>query len=989
MRQGRYVHSPPAVRRRRIVTVSAAATPGSRLAVDARRRGGGARHLHAIGPPDRVTIGPEAMLLERALELEVLHTAVTRLAGGAGGIVVLAAPAGLGKTALLEHAVLEAAEAGCRVRRAAPGPLERHFGFGVVRALLEGPLRDASDEQRARLLEGAAAPAGALLLDGAVPSADATMAIAHSVLWLCSALADDAPLVLVVDDAHWADRASLEVLAYLARRIGELPLLIAVGARADDPDAAADLLSLIGGAPAATVLHPLPLSRRGAARLIRRAAPSAPFDVCRDCHRAAAGNPWLLGELGRQIADHGPSAVDASEGEPPPMSAIARTVVRGRLAELSARDRAVVEALAVIGEGSPRQVVAAVAGVTLDELGAARDGLLAAGLLAAGGTRLAHHLIASAIGDDLPRGRREHLHRETARALMAAGADADAVASHLLRCGPGADPEVSALLRRAAADAARHGAPHTAAAYLERALAERAPGDDRGRLLAELATVAFDAGLPDSRERLREALAEAHDRDSRLDVLTRLAALNVVDLDEPGLSALFEQELAAETDPRVRLAIEAAALDTLITIPSRHEERARRVAAIEVDAIADPTLRRTILAHRAWVGTERGWPDAAACAALAREALDGDELLHDAGRRAAYHLGTRALVMADHADEAHAAIARLRDHADQRGSLRLRAAAAWYAADLALRRGRVAEAEDEARTALCLVDDDVSVLTGGAASVLVHALAERGAFDEARELLRERGLDGSMTGMPWESALIYARARLWLAEGDYERALAEATVSGAQREERGRPNPTWTPWRSTAALALAHLGRRAEAAAMADAELGAAERFGAPVPIVAALHARAVAEPDDAARVALCERALEVAAGTPALLESVRARLELGSTLAYMGRRIEARDALRPALADADAVGATLLAQRARRELVATGLRPRQAALEGAAALTPRQRQVCELAAAGKGNRQIAQALFLSIKTVETHLAAGYRKLGVGTRADLAGQLAQ
>jgi DNA-binding CsgD family transcriptional regulator len=176
---------------------------------------------------------------------------------------------------------------------------------------------------------------------------------------------------------------------------------------------------------------------------------------------------------------------------------------------------------------------------------------------------------------------------------------------------------------------------------------------------------------------------------------------------------------------------------------------------------------------------------------------------------------------------------------------------------------------------------------------------------------------------------------------------------------------------------------------MADAELGAAERFGAPVPIVAALHARAVAESDDAARVALCERALEVAAGTPALLESVRARLELGSTLAYMGRRIEARDALRPALADADAVGATLLAQRARRELVATGLRPRQAALEGAAALTPRQRQVCELAAAGKGNRQIAQALFLSIKTVETHLAAGYRKLGVGTRADLAAQLAQ
>src|SRR4051794_15610021 len=107
-----------------------------------------------------------------------------------------------------------------------------------------------------------------------------------------------------------------------------------------------------------------------------------------------------------------------------------------------------------------------------------------------------------------------------------------------------------------------------------------------------------------------------------------------------------------------------------------------------------------------------------------------------------------------------------------------------------------------------------------------------------------------------------------------------------------------------------------------------------------------------------------------------------------MGRRADARDALRPALADADAAGAVPLAQRARRELVATGLRPRQAALEGAAALTPRQRQICELAAVGKGNRAIAPELFLSVKTVETHLAAGFRKLGVNTRTELKAELA-
>ena len=108
---------------------------------------------------------------------------------------------------------------------------------------------------------------------------------------------------------------------------------------------------------------------------------------------------------------------------------------------------------------------------------------------------------------------------------------------------------------------------------------------------------------------------------------------------------------------------------------------------------------------------------------------------------------------------------------------------------------------------------------------------------------------------------------------------------------------------------------------------------------------------------------------------------------ARIGRRIHAPDALRPALADADRAGVWLLARRARRELVATGLRPRRSALEGPAALTPRQRQICELAAAGGTNGAIAAQLFLSVKTVETHLAAAYRKLGVTSRRELAPNL--
>ena len=316
------------------------------------------------GRQDRVTIGPEAMLIERALELDVLGNAVTRLAGGEGGIVVLAAPAGLGKTALLEHAAQEATAAGCRVRRAAPGPLERHFGFGVVRALLEGPLRDASDE-RAR----AAARRGGR--PGRRPAARRRRARAPTPPWpsptACCGCARPWPTTR--RSCSWSTTRtgptapSLEVLAYLARRIGELPLLIAVGARADDPDAAVgpaqpDRRRPRGDGAAPPAAEP---SRRGAAHpprgAVTRRSRSAATAIAR---RPATRGCWA------SSAARSPTTARAQstppKASPRRMSAIARTVVRGRLAELSARDRAVVEALAVIGEGAPRQVVAAVAG---------------------------------------------------------------------------------------------------------------------------------------------------------------------------------------------------------------------------------------------------------------------------------------------------------------------------------------------------------------------------------------------------------------------------------------------------------------------------------------------------------------------------------------------------------------------------------------------------------------------------------------------------
>jgi DNA-binding CsgD family transcriptional regulator len=926
----------------------------------------------------------DADLIERDGELDTLAVALARLADRVGGVITIKASAGLGKTTLVERAAAGATGAGYRVRSAAPGPQERHFAYGVMRTLLEAPLHDADESERARLLDGAAAQAGDLLLGGTAPGPDATTSIAHSMLWLCAGLTDGtAPMVLIVDDGHWADRPSLEVISYVARRLSDVPVLIVLAFRPDVPEAASDLLTLIGDGRFAQSLTPRPLTAAGSAELMRRSAPAAPIDVCRRCHDAAHGNPWLVGELGHQVASHGPDSLSFPIGSRPPVRGLARDVISRRLAALSPGDRAVSAALAVLGERQPPHVVAAVAGMSLDDLAAARDALGSAGLLRRDAQGLAHALIAAAILENLPRAESERLHREAAHTLLSDGARSDIVAGHLLQCPPHGDRVAATVLQDAAVDASRRGAPHAAVAYLQRALEERAPGDDRGQLLAALAVATFDAGLPGARDRLREALAQVDDHASRVELLTRLATWYVLDAGDDELSALLAREVAADHGPDTRLALEVAALEMLIMVPDRHPERAARLAALADDDGADPILERAVLAHRAWLATELGTPDAAICAAFARRALDGDLLLVEAGIRAGFHCCVRALIFTDNFAQAGAAVSAMRQDHGVRGSLRLQAGAAWYAAELAQRTGRVADAENEARLALDLTPDDVNLFTGGAIEILVWALAERGAFAEAHALLAEHGLADSLGGQIWEIGILHSRAVLALAEGDFPRAHDQAVHAGRLRLAQGRPNPAWTPWRATASLALAHQGRQSEAAALAAEELLLAERFGAPTVILTAVHAAAVAEPDDARRLELCETALARIDAPCSVLGLSRMRLELGHALTRLGRRVPARGPLQQALADADRTGATLLAEAARRELVATGLRPRRTQTEGLASLTPRQRQVCELAACGTTNRAIAQHLFLSVKTVETHLAAAYEKLGVETREAL------
>jgi DNA-binding CsgD family transcriptional regulator len=229
---------------------------------------------------------------------------------------------------------------------------------------------------------------------------------------------------------------------------------------------------------------------------------------------------------------------------------------------------------------------------------------------------------------------------------------------------------------------------------------------------------------------------------------------------------------------------------------------------------------------------------------------------------------------------------------------------------------------------------------------------------------------------------------LTAAAGNHEAAVEELLSCDLGHPAFGGENPAILAWRSAAALSLAQLGRHDHARALAADDLRRAQSFGAPRAIGVALRAQALVGPPTQRAEGL-EAAIEMLAPSPARLEHARALLDFGATMRAAGFRSAAREPLLEALELASRCGARRLERGARAELGAIGVRPRTSDRMGLNSLTPSERRVVELAAAGDTNRGIAQTLFVTEKTVETHLGRAFRKLDVTSRHQLADVLAR
>jgi DNA-binding CsgD family transcriptional regulator len=932
-----------------------------------------------------MSLGGSPPLLDRTPELSAIDAALSSAVLGKGSTLLVEGVAGIGKTRLLLEARKRAADARMTVLSARAAEFEGGYAWGVVRQLFD-PLLRADGGQ---LLRGdAAALAGPVLSHGSSPGMEDAFSVLHGLYWLTVDVTQRAPLLLAVDDLHWADQPSLNFISHLVRRLDGLPLLLVLTVReprsatVQERVATASLAAETG----VTVLRPSALGAMACAKLVRARLGADPAPAfLQACREATGGNPLLVNALLAGLAAEG---VRGCADEVPRLLRLAPDTVSRcvllQLARMPPPALAAARAVAVLGTAATTGRAARLAGLDEDVCAEAVGALMAEQLVEGDrALRFVHPLVRSAVYQELAPPLRQRWHQRAARMLDGEGARAEEVAIHLLAAGTSGDDWVVDRLRKAAEDACHRGAADVATLCLERALAEPPGPGIRGQVLLELGRVKTMQAPASAVGYLTEALQLARDKSARATIALALAAALAICgrfAEAVGtLEAAIGESGSENSD--LMTSLQAALLNAArwdlatrpVTRPLLDGIRARAAAGEELD----PQLHANLAIELAAAGQDREravWH--------AREALGATPQLMSVPSAALPETIT-VLLFADLAREARRWAQTWLQLAQQRGWPLSAAVAGTVTALIALYGGQVSDAAAYGPEVTAGRNDEwVSTF---AVAFLVPSMIERDEVDGARALLASRDLTGEL-GATWPfNPVRHARGILHAAVGDHAAACRDQLTAGDLAERWGIHNPAMMPWRSAAAISLAVLGDRQEARRLCAEEIDLARRWGASRAIGVALRAASVVERGDIEQLT---EAVTVLRAAPAPLELARALIDLGAAHRRAGARTRAREVLHEALDLAHSTGGIRLANLARQELVVAGGRPRRAAIRGRDALTPSELRIAQLAAEGKTNRQIAQALFITQRTVENHLTSTYGKLDIRSRPGLRAALA-
>jgi DNA-binding CsgD family transcriptional regulator len=926
-------------------------------------------------------------LLERSAELSAIEALTTATASGVGGALFVRGPAGIGKTSLLAAARSQAESLKLRVLKARGGLMERDYPFGVVRQLLEHVVADQS--LRPAVLAGPAVAAASVFdADSDFQTPDLTFAVTYGLFWALMNLAALCPLLLTVDDLQWADDQSLRTLDFVLRRIEDAPIGIVLGVRSgEDLGPPGDgMLAELEAAGLLRGIEPAPLSEQSAAVLASHAFDDpVDADFASACHARSAGNPLFLTELLRGLADDGVPPTTAS------VSAVERSAPRGinrvlqaRLARFGADEKALARTIAVLGDQGRLVDAAEVAGLTAEQASRATDRLVAAGLVHRDGLlRFEHPLMRDAVLADTATEVIAAMHKAAADVLVKHGRDAEVVAAQTLLSPPAGNAESVDRLQNAARQALARSAPEEAARLLSRAIAEPPTPEQRPAVLFELGAAEAAMRNPQAGPHLGEALALAPPGAMRAQVALLLARLlafaghtsqvhATVELGQAGLSA---------DDQDLLLALDAVALTSGALTPSGPMLTAEGLERYRQLSGQTPG-ERAVLACVAFTLGRSGHP-VAEVRDLAERALahGGGHLSAGSDPFTALMLNvtlqwcgdlTRAIALGTEALEEARSINSSMLYTEVLAS---RAWAYWANGDLD-------QAEADARLSF----ETEGMIAGGRSPVavasLTRILVERGRHAEAHALASGFELPEDREDLMVREFIATALGRVELAMGNHAAALRHLDEAGEISSRSGVRNAVVSEWRLHAAEALRGLGRYDDAAATLAPALEHARRSGGAAELGGSLRVAALIEPT--VNIELLKQAIDVFAPSERHLDHARTLVELGAALRRSGARDACRQPLSDGVALAQRCGAHGLVERGMSELRATGARPRRVERTGIAALTPSERRVASLAAGGHSNRSIAQELFVSTRTVETHLRGAFEKLGVHSRQELA-----
>jgi DNA-binding CsgD family transcriptional regulator len=950
--------------------------------------------------PDRRgrSLRGRAGLLERDDLLQAISAALDAVQDGNGRALLIEGHAGMGKTRLHEAALDDARGRGLRVLRAAGAELEQNVAFGVAGQLIRALLSELPPAGRRAFL--AEAPERVRSLAGAredmVDPGDAgDLTMSHGLFTMMAGAAEARATMLAIDDLHWCDVASLEFVLYVLHRLDELPVALVMTRRPAVGGESADALDRVAGHPQVRLESLSGLGHEAVDELARGAlGERADPAVVEASIEVTNGNPFYVHELLVALADEqslrGAALTRRARALAP--DAVIRSL-RVRVGRLGATAAALARAIAILGDDVPLRRAAALAGLPIDAATAAADALAGVEIvLAREPLRFVHPLVQHAIEQDVPLFERASRHLDAARLLHADGEDAERVAAHLLLGHAGGDPWVVEQLRAAAREAR---AAQPAARYLERALQEPPTAQLRPEVLAELGAAEAALGRPAAADHHEQAAAASADPRRRAELGLQLGrALDALARHEEAAGAYdaaLHELPAAPRDPdelELRDELESSFISTASIVPDLQPLALERATRVVAHAVKGPQTQgqRLLLAHAALHATTTG-ESAHNAIELTERAWDGGRMLSDANPQwIGWRLVTAAFLLNGELESSlevsQAALEEARRHAWP-----LAFATASYVRGLPLLwQGQVTDALADLELARDARRYGWQQFARSAAAHYALCLIERGELDQAQAVLDEDGpLDEPQD---IEDVLrLYSLAELRLAQRRPREAL-DAALAVGDIGERTVGYLGYCEWRGTAAQAALMLGDRERALAFAGDALARAERTDVFHLRVRARRIIGLCEPGTRG-VRSLRTAARLASNGPARLESTRALVDLGAALRRDNRRSDAREPLERAADLARRGGAVALSERARVELAAAGARPRrEALLSGPASLTPSERRIAELAATGQSNREIAQALFVTPKTVEYHLRNAYRKLDIQTRGELAQALA-